>query len=115
MTDKFKSFIDNLANTQVPENVFNQYDYHIKENKLRRDNLLIYLNKMKQLNPSIMFIAEAPGHRGSRITGVPLVNGIDGLDLFGEKNGYKMPFLFILIRLIMKRATELQQRKVLIN
>lgn len=96
MVDKFKIFIDNLARIKVSQNVFNQYSYNLRENNVRRDNLLIYLKQMKTINPSIMFVAEAPGYRGSRLTGVPLVSEYQlmndiGLDLFGEKNGYKMP------------------------
>lgn len=117
MTYKFETFIDDLATTKVPRNVFNQYSYGLIENKVRRDNLLIYLKQMKKINPRIIFIAEAPGYRGSRLTGVPLVseyqlmNDIDGLELFGEKRDYTMLFLFILTKPTMRRVIELQQRK----
>lgn len=97
MENTFKNFIKNLANTKLPPNVYNQYDYTCLDNKIRRDNFLIYLRQIYRLNPRIILIAEAPGYRGSRITGVPftseylLINNIEGLDLFGEKNGYKLP------------------------
>lgn len=93
----FKNLIEELANTNVPKNVFNQYSYKAKENALRRENLLIYFQQMYKLKPKVILIAEAPGYRGNRITGVPftseyiLMNNIRGLDLFGEEKGYKLP------------------------
>lgn len=96
MKSKFEAFIEELATTEVSKNVHNQYSYEYLENSIRRDNLLIYLNKMKELKPKTMLLAEAPGYRGSRLTGVPftsedlLMNNIDGLDLFGKSNGYRL-------------------------
>src|SRR5699024_8902359 len=98
MKDIFKKLIEDLANTEVSPNVYNQYDYTSKNNKIRRKNLLIYLEKIYNFNPKIILIAEAPGYRGSRITGVPftseylLMNNMKGLNLFGEKNGFKLPY-----------------------
>lgn len=97
MEDRFNVFIDDLANTKVPENAYNQFSYLNKENSVRRKNLLIYLNQMYKLHPKIILIAEAPGYRGSRITGVPftsedlLMNNINGLNLFGREKGYRLP------------------------
>jgi hypothetical protein len=41
--------------------------------EVRRDNLARYLESMWATRPTEVWIAEAPGHRGSRRTGVPLV------------------------------------------
>jgi len=96
MEDKFKKFIEKLANTEVTQNVYNQYSYKYKENKIRRDNFLIYLKQMNILKPKIMLVAEAPGYRGSRITGVPftseyiLMNNMEGLNLYGKDKGYRL-------------------------
>lgn len=93
----FEEFIDDLARTKVPENVYNQYSYKDQANSIRRENLLIYLKEMYKLAPKLILIAEAPGYRGSRITGVPftsedlLLNNMDGLDLFGPQKGYRLP------------------------
>ena len=97
MEEEFKAFIYDLARTKVPENVYNQFSYATKENAIRRENLLIYLKQMYKLNPKIILIAEAPGYRGSRITGVPftsehlLMNNIGELDFFGREKGYRLP------------------------
>ena len=97
MEKKFKTFIDVLARTKVPDNVYNQFSYANKENAIRRKNLLIYLKQMYRLNPKLILVAEAPGYRGNRITGVPftsehlLMNNIVGLDLFGKDKGYRLP------------------------
>lgn len=96
MINNFEKFIDDLANTEVPSNVYNQYSYECEYNAIRRNNLLIYLNGMKKLKPKIILIAEAPGYRGSRFTGVPftsehlLMNNIDSLNFFGRKKGYEI-------------------------
>lgn len=96
MKSKFKEFIEDLASTKVPKNVYNQYSYENTENSIRRNNLLIYLKQMEKTKPKLMLVAEAPGYRGSRLTGVPftsehlLMNNIDGLDLFGREKGYEL-------------------------
>ncbi len=97
MIEKFNAFIEDLANTKVTPNVYNQYSYGSKENSVRRNNLFIYLKQMYELKPNIILLAEAPGYRGSRVTGVPftsehlLMNNMEGLELFGKKNGYRLP------------------------
>jgi hypothetical protein len=96
MIDKLRAFVEELANTEVTPNVYNQYSYDYKESSIRRDNLLIYLQEMSKIKPKILLVGEAVGYRGSRLTGVPftsehlLVNNINGLDLFGKKKGYRL-------------------------
>ncbi len=91
----FEDFIDQLARLPAPPDAFNQYAYDDPHNALRRANLLRYLTQMAALRPQIMLIAEAPGYRGMRITGVPfssraiLAEGVPGEPLFGE--GYALP------------------------
>lgn len=98
MIKKLKSFVEDLAAIEVTPNVYNQYSYEYKESSIRRDNLLIYLKQMYKLKPKIMLVGEAPGYRGSRLTGVPftsehlLVNNMDGLDLFGMDKGYRLAY-----------------------
>src|SRR5690606_2206742 len=56
-----------------------------------------YLRHMANVKPKIMLVGEAPGYRGSRLTGVPftseylLMHNKEGLTLFGEENGYQLP------------------------
>lgn len=96
MSNKFNDFIEYIAQIEVPPNVINQYNYTSSLNQIRRDNLLIYLNQMDKAQPRIMLIGEAPGYRGSRITGVPLTSEyilMKDTKLFGKKVGYKLPEL----------------------
>jgi uracil-DNA glycosylase len=52
---------------------------------------------MYKIKPKIILVGEAPGYRGSRITGVPytsehlLMNNMEGVELFGEDKGYRLP------------------------
>lgn len=96
MTQTFEGFIDELAKIKVPPSVYNQYSYNDQESTIRRDNILIYLKQMDKIKPKLMLVGEAPGYRGSRLTGVPftseylLMHNMKGLDLFGEENGYRL-------------------------
>lgn len=96
MIRDLKLFVQELATTKVTPNVYNQYSFEYQENSIRRNNLLIYLKQMHKLKPKIMLVAEAPGYRGSRLTGVPftsehlLMNNMEGLELFGKENGYRL-------------------------
>lgn len=96
MIKNLKEFIEELASVKVTPNVYNQYAYGNQENHIRRNNLLTYLKQMHKLKPKVLLVGEAPGYRGCRITGVPftsehlLMNNIEGLELFGKKNGYRL-------------------------
>ncbi len=98
MTDKqINHFIEQLATTQVPRDTVNQYDYNNQHNGIRRHNLAHYLSQMLELQPKILLVAEAPGYKGMRLTGVPfssralIRDGIEGVPIFGEVNGYQEP------------------------
>lgn len=97
MADRFDSFIEKLATTAVPSNVYNQYSDDYLESAIRRANLLIYLRQMDKIHPKMMLVGEAPGYRGSRLTGVPftseylLMNNMEGVTVFGKENGYRLP------------------------
>nr|MBN1229349.1 uracil-DNA glycosylase [Anaerolineae bacterium] len=60
---------------------------------IRRQNLERYLEAMGQFSPHILLLAEAPGYRGCRLTGIPvtseriMLNGIGKWQLFGT--GYQ--------------------------
>lgn len=53
MIKNLKAFIEELATMEVTPNVYNQYSFEYKENSIRRDNLLIYLKQMRELNPKL--------------------------------------------------------------
>jgi len=91
-----ESLVSLLARVRVTGDVYNQYaDDNSKANAIRRCNLLLYLNQMSKLKPSLMLVGEAPGHRGCRLTGIPLTSeaimlgGVGEFGLFGEALGYR--------------------------
>jgi len=103
VTQSLQAFVNALARTPVPPNAFNQYasdhpqltDIQREGNRLRRSNLLRYLQQMKELEPTTLLVGEAPSHRGARLTGVPfcseslMLHGIDGIAMFGSHRGYR--------------------------
>ncbi|MEK6932468.1 MAG: uracil-DNA glycosylase [Nanoarchaeota archaeon] len=88
--NKIDEFIKKLSNFKVNENVHNQY-----ENKIRQNNLKLYLEEIKKINPRYLLVGEAAGYQGCRLSGIPftseliILNGIDKLNIFGEDKGYK--------------------------
>lgn len=64
---------------------------------MRRHNLSLYLREMDRLNPSVLLVGEAPGYRGTGVTGVPfadsrlLTAGLPTLSMFGKAHGYRLP------------------------
>lgn len=96
MISSFDCFIQRLAQTQLRPHLFNPYGYQNEANCARRHNLRLYLTSMAQRRPQVMLVAEAPGYRGCRLTGVPFVSplimqtGLDDVDLFGGARGYQV-------------------------
>jgi len=88
-------WIDSLAQTPTAMDSYNQYAYGNPYNDLRRANLRRYFQQMIPLNPTVMLVSEAPGYRGSRLTGIPfgsrriLIQGVPELGIFGTHNGYQ--------------------------
>ena len=91
------SLIHDLASiTFEADDVFNQYAPGDNENNaIRRANFTLYLQLMAQRQPETLMVMEAPGYRGSRLTGVPvtsrkvLLEGVPELDMFGEDKGFQ--------------------------
>jgi uracil-DNA glycosylase len=74
MSKKIKdidSFIEGLAKTKPTKHAVNPWDYSKKENEIRRKNLKAYLLILLKNNSSVLLVGEAPGYRGTRLTGVP--------------------------------------------
>jgi uracil-DNA glycosylase len=92
-----KAFVDELAKTAVPPHVYNPYSYDRPANADRRHNLRCYLRQMVDRQPRCLLVAEAPGYRGCRLTGIPfssphiLQHGLDEVGLYGTQRGYRLP------------------------
>jgi uracil-DNA glycosylase len=92
-----KAFVDELAQTAVPPHVYNPYSYDRPANADRRHNLRRYLRQMVDRQPRCLLVAEAPGYRGCRLTGIPfssphiLAHGLDEVALYGTQRGYRPP------------------------
>lgn len=97
LIDKIDAFIEALTGATVAPDAYNQYALGDENNDIRRHNLRLYFQHMIARQPSTLFVAEAPGYRGNRLTGLPFVSrkilleGIPELDLFGAARGYRNP------------------------
>lgn len=71
-----EKFIKDLENENLNKIGFseNMYAGDNKESLIRKQNLLIYLLKMKSLNPKFLLLGEAPGYKGCRLTGIPFTS-----------------------------------------
>ncbi|MBK8028307.1 MAG: uracil-DNA glycosylase [Chloroflexi bacterium] len=91
----FEQWLDRLARAETPADATNQFAYGNPNNDIRRANLRRYLAQMNERQPTVMLVGEAPGYRGSRLTGIPfgsrrvVLNGVPELGLFGVENGYQ--------------------------
>jgi uracil-DNA glycosylase len=61
------SFVERLARARIGE-TFNQY----ADSELRRDRLERYLAERR--HAPLLLVAEAPGYRGTRVSGIPLTS-----------------------------------------
>jgi uracil-DNA glycosylase len=91
------SFIISLAEVPSNDSFTNFYSYEDPANESRRHNLDLYLREMSRRRSTTLLLGEAPGYRGTRVTGVPFVseaimaNGVPTLSLFGSDRGYRSP------------------------
>ena len=82
-----------LQDAAVGAHVFNFYA--AKRTNLQRPNLQRYLQQLRQLQPELLLVGEAPGYNGCRLTGVPfsseaiLADGVLEGTLFTEARGYR--------------------------
>jgi len=90
-----KKILDELIAKEFA-NVTNQYSDKWRYNEIARNNLKLYLKKMKEINPSFALIGIAPGYNGCRLTGIPFTSEyivkdeINNTGLFGINNGYRI-------------------------
>ncbi len=93
--NQLTALVDRLSRAETAPDAYNQYAYGNVYNDIRRANLLRYLNQMASLTPQTILVMEAPGYRGSRLTGVPvtsrsiLLKGVPELGLLGQLYGYQ--------------------------
>jgi len=96
--DRLDALLEALAQAKVSPDAYNQYAHGDTNNDARRHNLRLYLQQMAERNPTFLLVGEAPGYRGSRLTGAPfasrtiLMRGIPELGLFGSARGYRMTY-----------------------
>lgn len=89
------ALITALAGAPVAADACNQYADSTPANGVRRANLSLALAQILAHDPALVLVAEAPGYRGCRRTGVPftsdpiLLNGIDPPGLFGSNRGFR--------------------------
>lgn len=92
-----KSFVDSLAEVSSTWSFTNFYSHEDPANEARRHNLALYLRDMSARRSTTLLVGEAPGYRGTRVTGIPfvseaiMVNGVPTLSLFGQDRGYRSP------------------------
>ena len=92
----FAAFIERLSRVQTAPDAYNQYGAgDNRYNAIRRANLERYLDELFARQTKIVLIAEAPGYRGMRLTGLPMVSrrilreGVPALEMFGTGRGYQ--------------------------
>ena len=95
LTD-YSDFIERLARVPTAPDAYNPYGAGDNPyNALRRANLRRYLEDVAARDAKIVLIAEAPGYRGMRVTGLPMVSrrvlreGVPALAMFGTGRGYQ--------------------------
>jgi uracil-DNA glycosylase len=92
----FLPFIERLSLVETAPDAYNQYGAGDNPyNALRRANLERYLQDTYARQPKIALIGEAPGYKGMRLTGIPLISrrmllqGVTSLGMFGTQRGYQ--------------------------
>lgn len=97
ISSSIMDFVDRLASVQTGPGCTNFFDHSVPTNALRRQNLALYLQEVRERSPKILLLGEAPGFRGMRITGVPFTNRTilegpaNAFGLFGPGKGYVLP------------------------
>src|SRR4051812_8399470 len=91
----FAAFVERLSHIEAAPDATNPYAAGDNPyNAIRRANLERYLGDVEARASGIVLIAEAPGYRGMRLTGVPMVSrrilrdGVAALEMFGTARGY---------------------------
>ena len=93
MQNMFDELLEKLIQEDNLSDCVNQYSKKTENHKITINNLKLYLNNIYKRSPKYLFIGEAPGYRGCRITGIPFTSKFIltqdyGNGLFGTNNGY---------------------------
>jgi hypothetical protein len=67
-------FIARLSSVHKTGNATNLYHGCHREAEIRRNNLKVYLTKMKAMDPDFLLLGEAPGYKGCRLSGIPFTS-----------------------------------------
>ncbi|GAA4676861.1 uracil-DNA glycosylase [Frondihabitans cladoniiphilus] len=70
---RFFALLDGMRET-TPDDAEFLFDPNTDDGALRRDNLRRYLDLLGARGSGVMLVAEAPGHRGTSVTGVPFMS-----------------------------------------
>lgn len=96
MYNDIMMFTDKLASAEPLHYVTNQYSFEVEDNRVRRNNSLIYLTPIRKINPNIIFVGEAPGFHGYRCTGVSFTSEhilLKDDTFFGKSRRYEYALL----------------------
>jgi hypothetical protein len=92
----FAALIERLSLVPTAPDAYNQFGAGDNPyNALRRANFARYLHDVYARQAGVVRIAEAPGYRGMRLTGVPMTgrrhlrDGVPALGMFGIERGYQ--------------------------
>ena len=86
------NFISRLSLVKKTSDTTNLYFGDSRESEIRRNNLKVYLIKMKSINPNFLILGEAPGYKGCRLSGVAFTSE----RVLAENTFFKSePFQFI--------------------
>lgn len=97
---RFDSLLNDLAGTEAGSRALNQYSRtsgDLRGNAIRRRNLRLYLEEMRQIGPRMLLVGEAVSYRGGRLTGIAFCSEavmLGGMDtrcgrVLGEERGYR--------------------------
>ena len=88
--------IDEFVHSLAHANASDERSLNIYENEVRRNNLRNWLATIDASSRTALFVGEAPGIKGARITGIPftspyvLMSSADPWDAFGQRAPYEM-------------------------
>lgn len=68
--NRIDNFILKLSLVPKTNGTTNLYFGDTIDSQIRRNNLKVYLTKMKNLNPRFLILGEAPGYKGCRLSGI---------------------------------------------
>lgn len=85
---EIEKFINHIEKSKPFPNTRNLYQGNDDSSFLRKSNLQLYLEQMKVVKPTTLFLGEAPGYKGCGNTGIAFTSEriIKTYDFFSEQN-----------------------------